>query len=1247
MLLGERNGSRFEAQWVDSLSAAIERLSAGLPDAILLDLSLPDSSGVDTVRNIRIHAQDAPILVLTSHDDEELAHEVLRAGAQEYLVKSKVARTSLVSFIRSAMKVAQADQEQKKSEKSFRVLFASNPLPMWVYDCESLRFLEVNNAAIVHYGYSREEFLAMRITDIHPAEDVPRLLRDVAQARENLQESEGWRHLLKDGRLIDVEIDSHALEFAGRPAVLVTAQDITERKRTEEALRESEGRFRPVWEHATDGMRLTDSQGTVVAVNEAYCRMVGKPRAEVEGYPMSAVYAPADQDRILQKHLERFASREVPTNLEKQMTLWDGRKLWLEVSNCFIETESSRPLLLGIFRDITERKRAEEARRKSEKQYQALVDDLDAIVWEADASTLQFSFVSRRAELILGYPVEQWLTEPDFWINHILPEDRDFAAALCANAVASEKDHELEYRMLNRDGRPVFLHDRVRIIKDAEGRPTVLRGVMMDITERKRAESQIYLQSAALESAANAIITTDRQGEITWANPAFTRLTGYTVEEAFGKNPRILKSGLQTEAFYEEMWKTILAGRVWHGELTNQRKDGSLYEEEMTITPVLDTAGAVANFVAIKQDVSERKRAEKALQVSEARFRELFEHATLGIFRATEDGKLLDVNPALVAMLGYDSAEELLGVNLTTGIYRDPEDRRRLVRLCLENQMHQSTAVEWKRKDGTSIFVRLTGRALQNSRGETEFFEDFVEDVTERKRTEDALRASETHFRELVENATYGIYVSTLDGKFQMVNSALVKMLGYESQSELLAVNLATDVYEDPHERTQLVERFERAQQLEASVVKWKRKDGTQIVVSLRGRGLRNPNGTVDRFEVFVEDITERRSLELQLRQAQKMEAVGRLAGGVAHDFNNLLGVILGYGDLVAEQLKPDDAIFSRVQEILKAGKRATSLTKQLLAFSRQQVLQPQVLNLNSIVEEADKMLRRLIGEDVEMRTSLEPALGKVMADAGQIEQVIMNLAVNARDAMPQGGKLFVKTGNVVLDESYAWQHPPSKAGRFVKLEVTDTGIGMDKETQAHIFEPFFTTKEQGKGTGLGLATVYGIVKQSGGFIWVYSEPGNGTTFKIYLPQVVDSAVDARPEAASASTLRGTETILLVEDEPSLREMTREMLEAYGYTVLESNDPFDAIEIAERHEGAIHLLITDVVMPGMSGRTVAERLKILRPETKSLYVSGYTDDAIVHHGVLEPGSAFLQKPFTQEELTIKIREVLQRPADEP
>jgi two-component system cell cycle sensor histidine kinase/response regulator CckA len=591
-------------------------------------------------------------------------------------------------------------------------------------------------------------------------------------------------------------------------------------------------------------------------------------------------------------------------------------------------------------------------------------------------------------------------------------------------------------------------------------------------------------------------------------------------------------------------------------------------------------------------------------------------------------------------VLGYSPAE----LQASSGFEQiHPDDRERVKHAAAEARrtgVGKTLEYRLRHKNGSWLVLESTSSVIQNADGQPEKLVIVNRDVTERKKADESLRRLETGFRSVVEDAPYGIYRANTAGRFLQVNPALKKMLGYETTEELLDKDLPGEIFRYPEEYQRLTELLIRTEEIKDLEMEWKRKDSTPITVRCSGRRVNEENGGLAYFEAFAEDVTEKRILERQLRMAQKMEAIGRLSGGIAHDFNNLLGVIIGYSRVLKRELGASNPLAEHALEIEKAGQRAASLTKQLLAFSRQQVLSPAILNLNTLASDMEKMLPQLLGEDIEVSLVLDPKLGNVKADQSQLEQVIMNLAVNARDAMPDGGKLKIETSNAELDQAYVRNHPGSKIGSFVLLAVTDTGTGMDAATLTHIFEPFFTTKELGKGTGLGLATVYGIVKQSNGYIGLESAIGKGTSFQIYLPRYAGQAVADELKTDSPDNLRGSETILLVEDSEPLRKLAKSFLDSRGFRVLSAESGEDALEVAKRFGGPFDLLLTDVVMPGMNGRILAENLLLRQPGIKVLYMSGYTDSFIAGHGVLDPGIHLLHKPFIEEVLIRKVREVL-------
>ncbi len=654
----------------------------------------------------------------------------------------------------------------------------------------------------------------------------------------------------------------------------------------------------------------------------------------------------------------------------------------------------------------------------------------------------------------------------------------------------------------------------------------------------------------------------------------------------------------------------------------------------------ITTLGALAISVvtitilalAILMSVFDRRLFAQSLELesAEQRYRLLFERSLAGLVRTTLDGRVVECNLACARIFGYATCEELIA-SPASARYFQQEDHAAFLAMLQEAKSLTNYEECRRRKDGSKVWLLGSANLLEGKGGAPAEIEKTFVDITERKNAEEK-------FHKAFDTNPEPITIATIpEGRYIDVNESFLRVTGHSREETIGRTSTEIEFWAKPQERATFIDLVMKQGSVRDLEISFRTKSG-EIRTAVDSAEIIDVAGQKCAIAIF-RDITEQKTLEKQLRQTQKMEAVGQLTGGIAHDFNNLLGVIIGYSELLEQRLPPGDPLHKECLQIKKAGESAASLTRQLLAFSRQQVLEPKILDLNAIVLNVEKMLRRLIGKHIELRTNLDPALDSVKADQGQIEQVIVNLAVNSRDAMEDGGKLTIDTANVDLDEEYARLHPPQLPGAYVLLKVSDTGVGMDAETQAHIFEPFFTTKEVGKGTGLGLSTVYGVVRQSGGHIWVSSEPGQGTTFKIYMPRA-GQAIRVQPApAAAVESLRGSETILLVEDEESLRELTSSFLREAGYTILEAGRPEAAAEIAERHRGPIHLLLTDMVLPKMTGKDLAAKLAAIRPDMKVVYMSGYTGFA--QTGRAESGITLLAKPFTRESILRKLRETLE------
>jgi len=980
----------------------------------------------------------------------------------------------------------------------------------------------------------------------------------------------------------------------------------------------------PIWVH---------QQGTVILANKACADLLGAASPEsLVGRRVLDFLHPEDRETVRANIEDRRRIWNPIRRWEFRYIRLDGSEIRLEVAVCTV-LYGGEPSGLVIFRSLQNREETEQRLRESETTLATAQRIAHLGSWTAEigpAGNVDNTPIRWSDEIyrILGYEAGQIEGKRPNFIRAVHPEDRPRIQAATAQAIREGAGFTIEYRVVRPDGSERNVQGIVDVLCDPRTRkPVRLIGTIQDITDRKRAEEKLAQLAMVIESSDDAISSVDLDGKISSWNKGAERIYGYTAEEAIGQPITIIGQPGQPGEVSGFVGRLRRGETIESFETVRYRKGGVPIDVSLTIWPVRDPSGKVIATAAVARDITARKQeAERSRRLAQ-----LVDSASELISTGDPEGRITFMNQAFLREIGWTEAE-VLGKyfrDVVLSKNNPPELSREITTGIVERGGWKGECLHC-RKDGSDFPVYLNVGPLKDSAGRVIGNVGIVRDLTESK------QAEERFYKAFHLNPEPITVATVSEGRYLDVNESFLRITGYKREEVIGRTSLEIKFWEKPEDRARFIDTLNRQNCVRDLEISFRTKSNERRI-ALDSADVIEVNGQTCVIAI-LKDITERKSLESQLRQLQKMEAVGQLSGGIAHDFNNILSVILGYSELLEDGLDKNSKLRKTAQEITKAGQRAAALTRQLLAFSRQQVLEPKVLSLNTVVSDTKKMLRRLIGEHITITSKLDTDLGQVVADRVQIEQVIMNLAVNARDAMPNGGTLTIETKNAHLDEEYALQHPPTTPGNYVELAMSDTGAGMDAQTLSHIFEPFFTTKEVGKGTGLGLATVYGVVKQSGGYIWVYSEPGLGTTFKIYLPCVTRNATRTEREENAAVPARGTETILLVEDEESLRTLTRTMLEQSGYTVLDAGSGLEAIEVARNHGGPIDLLLTDIVMPGINGREVARNLTQARPGLKVVYMSGYSGFASRGHD--SPEDVLLSKPFTRDGLLSRMREAL-------
>ena len=1030
-------------------------------------------------------------------------------------------------------------------------------------------------------------------------------------------------------------------------------REISERKQAEEALQKSEQKYRSIFENAVEGIFQSTAEGKYISVNPAYARIFGygspeELMTEVTNIGPGLYVHPEDRDRLL-KILDEKGSVE---GLDLQVVRKDRERIWVSTSARLVRDDAGKALYYeGTVEDITARKEAEDELLASRLRLSEAMNLAGIVYWEVDLETKEFifndlfyAFYGTTAEREGGYR----MSREEYGKRFIHPGDTGIFRQFAEKRLASKErefQNDGEHRIIRRDGGVRHILVRVRVSRDATGRETRYWGASQDITERKKAEEALARSEekyrSIFENAIEGIFQSTPIGKLVSVNPALARIHLYDSPEEMVRDVDDIGKKLWVSSEERKRYVDILRrDNAVVFEAEQYRKDGTTCLLSLTARAVKDREGKIVLYEGTVKDITEQKKAEDMLRRSEAGLAAAQRIAHIGSWEwdivsdstlwSDETFRIFELQPGK-------------NLDLDRKVFLDaihPEDRSRVDRArseALDGAKEYDVEYRICIANGKEKIIHALGEVVRGADGEPLVMRGTVHDITDRRRAEE----EQAKLWSAVERAGEGVFMVTPDdNRFTYVNSAFCKAYGL-SREELVEKSTAI-LRSDRHPQSfhdAIWSELEKGKTWSGRQTR-KRKDGTPIEVETTIAPVRDASGTIIHYVGVERDITEQLRTESQLRQAQKMEAIGTLAGGVAHDFNNILAVIMGLGNLMQMDIDPNDRNKPYIDQIVLSSEKAADLTQSLLAFSRKQRITLEPHNVGDVVTSMTKLLKRLLPEDIELKLDLADKDAVALLDVSQMDQVLMNLSTNARDAMPKGGTLTIRTEKTKLDRKFRKTHGFGKPGEYVHLSVSDTGMGMDEKTTARIFDPFFTTKEVGKGTGLGLASVYGIVRQHNGYITVTSALLKGTTFDIYLP-LVEAPVETEP-AAGADVTGGSETILVLEDDRAVRNMIVRILTSQGYATLEASNGDDAIRVYNEHKDTVRLILLDVVMPGKNGREVFDEIARIEPGVKAIFMSGYAGDIVVEKGVQKDRVDFLQKPVSVPKLLGKVREVLDR-----